>query len=701
MRVLLKSSLALLLFFLPLFGLQSQNPEKDFTVLYKGRFRPSEAYARLWLYDLYHHQSIKTSDLSSFHIGDHSALKFLLGLHVFGSSTWKTAPLFWIKSAELKKLAGLELKRERFSFQELDHAFYGNEETSQIIFNYLATYEYLQSYLNPFNYTLSERFEMKNLLPGLWVQFNRSDLIITSVPEKKKYWPFLTSGKVISKQVRENAPQLLREKKQVSEELLTLFANMRRFELLSGPILHLDEAFETSFKDLYKQNLPPTKIAAALEKEYPLLSRLNAAGSLFQALPSKNQEDWFSFHAFKVKVYSSQENRLVPINNFTIFPDEIFEDIRQKYLEWEKSVLKHTDSDSSNQLFYDFSAALTKAYQQIAGTPYKLAEGKALKYPSSLQLHIESLYYQYPWIEILIFLYTISAACIFFAYRMNNPLLHRLALGSLGFTFLLHTLLLVCRSYILSRPPVSNMFETVIYVPWVTTACGLLLNSVRKHTLILMAACISSISLLMILKLTDLNNSFDNVQAVLDSQFWLMIHVLMIVGSYGIFILGAVVAHIYLLIYLLTPNETATMRTLTHFIQQTLYLGLVLLIPGTLLGGVWAAESWGRFWDWDPKESWAFISICLYLVLVHAYRYHRIGSFGLAIGSVGGLLVISFTWYGVNYILGTGLHSYGFGSGGEIYYYAFMLLELTFSIFMLCIYKSRNRIMPHNQKYSR
>jgi hypothetical protein len=100
------------------------------------------------------------------------------------------------------------------------------------------------------------------------------------------------------------------------------------------------------------------------------------------------------------------------------------------------------------------------------------------------------------------------------------------------------------------------------------------------------------------------------------------------------------------------------------------------------LGGVWAAESWGRFWDWDPKESWAFISICLYLIWVHAYRFHRIASFGLAIGAVTGLLAISFTWYGVNYILGTGLHSYGFGSGGELYYYLFVGAESALLIFV-------------------
>jgi ABC-type transport system involved in cytochrome c biogenesis permease subunit len=109
-------------------------------------------------------------------------------------------------------------------------------------------------------------------------------------------------------------------------------------------------------------------------------------------------------------------------------------------------------------------------------------------------------------------------------------------------------------------------------------------------------------------------------------------------------------------------------------------LGIALLIPGTILGGVWAAESWGRFWDWDPKESWAFISSCAYLIIIHSYTFGHIRGFGLAVGSIVGLLFISFTWYGVNYVLGTGLHSYGFGTGGEFWYYGFILAEALFLI---------------------
>ena len=118
---------------------------------------------------------------------------------------------------------------------------------------------------------------------------------------------------------------------------------------------------------------------------------------------------------------------------------------------------------------------------------------------------------------------------------------------------------------------------------------------------------------------------------------------------------------------------------------KTLYIGTALLIVGTILGGVWAAQSWGRFWDWDPKESWAFISALMYLAFLHAYKFRKIKERGLAIGSILGLMTISFTWYGVNYILGTGLHSYGFGGGGEWLYYSYLLGEGLFICTLLVL----------------
>ena len=157
----------------------------------------------------------------------------------------------------------------------------------------------------------------------------------------------------------------------------------------------------------------------------------------------------------------------------------------------------------------------------------------------------------------------------------------------------------------------------------------------------------------------------------------------MVVGSYALFILSGLLAHLYL-----------SKKEWENFflpVPALLNAGVILLIAGTLLGGVWAHVSWGRFWDWDPKESWAFISSLFYLILVHLYRYYLIGTSGLAMGAIGGLIVITFTWYGVNYLLGVGLHSYGFGQGKWMPYLLFLVFESVFMTVSLTRKKQREK----------
>lgn len=300
----------------------------------------------------------------------------------------------------------------------------------------------------------------------------------------------------------------------------------------------------------------------------------------------------------------------------------------------------------------ELASLLLKGYESLAGKPYLKAAANSLYYPTKGQLRAEVILLKLPLLEIVMGFYFL--ALIF----GRKPLLF------LG--FFVQTTLLFLRSYVLGRPPVTSMMETVIYVPWVIVAVSLLFKiSVR-------AAAFSALTLLILLKLSSLSTSLETIQPVLNSRVWLMTHVLMVVGSYGFFFLSGLLAHIGLL---------TRSKKLAPQVLKTLYLGVALLVSGTILGGVWAAQSWGRFWDWDPKESWAFISSCLYLIVIHAYTFGKVAERGLYIGSILGLLAITFTWYGVNFILGTGLHSYGFGSGGEWLYFGYLALELLFLVY--------------------
>ena len=239
------------------------------------------------------------------------------------------------------------------------------------------------------------------------------------------------------------------------------------------------------------------------------------------------------------------------------------------------------------------------------------------------------------------------------------------------------------RIWIAGRPPVTNMYESIL---WVAFGAGLfaVIFSARHHSTIYLLAASPVIILSLIasdLQPAVLDPSLNPLVPVLRSNFWLTTHVLTITLSYGAFALATALAH-FLLIRSIRSNKlpSADDSWVLH-LYRCLQIGVLLLAVGVILGGVWANYSWGRFWDWDPKETWALIALMAYIILLHGRLGGWWGGYGLAIGSIASFLTILMAWYGVNFVLGRGLHSYGFGNGGQIYVGAFALLEIAFLAF--------------------
>lgn len=175
---------------------------------------------------------------------------------------------------------------------------------------------------------------------------------------------------------------------------------------------------------------------------------------------------------------------------------------------------------------------------------------------------------------------------------------------------------------------------------------------------------------------------FSPLQPVLRDNFWLTIHVLTIVSSYAAGALAWGLGILSLGHYLFGRYpQGAGGRTrapeacveLAGYIYKAMQVAVILLAAGTILGGLWADVSWGRFWGWDPKEVWALVSLLAYMVILHGRYAGWIGNFGLAAGAVLGAAVIGMSWYGVNFLLGAGLHSYGFGQGGQTEFFTFLV----------------------------
>lgn len=229
--------------------------------------------------------------------------------------------------------------------------------------------------------------------------------------------------------------------------------------------------------------------------------------------------------------------------------------------------------------------------------------------------------------------------------------------------FAAHTFGLGLRWYISGHAPWSNGYESMIYIAWVTLLAGVIFAKRNKITLA--ATTILGGVVLLIAHLSWIDPEITNLVPVLNS-YWLTIHVAVIIGSYGFLGLSAVLGFVNLILMIVKTGKnklriSKDIMQLTYINEQSLIVGLYLLTIGTFLGGVWANESWGRYWGWDPKETWALISILVYAIVAHLRLIPGLKS----IFTFNFLSVISFssvlmTYFGVNYYL-SGLHSYASG----------------------------------------
>ena len=318
---------------------------------------------------------------------------------------------------------------------------------------------------------------------------------------------------------------------------------------------------------------------------------------------------------------------------------------------------------------------------------YQLKFGSDV-YPSNMKIESEVFYNEFKVFNRLSYYYAIVGLIMILLLiqqilkeRKWRNYIIKFAFALIGIGFLAHTIGLMGRWFISGHAPWSNAYESVIYIAWATILAGFIFS--RKSLMTVAATAILSSLLLMVAALNWLDPEITNLVPVLDS-YWLIIHVAIITASYGFLALGALLGFLNLILMVIQSSTNksriaASLKELTFINEMSITTGLFMLSVGTFLGGIWANESWGRYWGWDPKETWALASMLIYIFVLHMRFIPKIkGIFAFNLASIVAYSSIIMTYFGVNFYL-SGLHSYAKGDPMPIpsfVYYSIVIVTL-------------------------
>ncbi len=403
-----------------------------------------------------------------------------------------------------------------------------------------------------------------------------------------------------------------------------------------GP--YIEEASKTTNKNQFQKDF-----MKAYENFYLLNQALS--GSMFKIFPIQDDENnrWVSYPELTEVNYSKKDSAIA-------------KNILPYYFETLREARKSGNYNTADDLL----KGITK-FQNNFGASVMPSENKINAEVLYNKVDIFNRLYKYfAMVGMLMFVFIIIQI---FNENKNINTIVKFFKFSIWILFVLLTLGLIARWYISGHAPWSDAYESIIYVGWATVFFGLALGK-KSHLTIASTAFVAAI-ILWVAHENWIDPAISNLQPVLDS-YWLMIHVAVIVGSYGPLTLGMILGLTSLLLMVLTNKNNfkkmkLNIKELSIITEMALTVGLVMLTIGNFLGGQWANESWGRYWGWDPKETWALISIMIYAFVIHMHLVPGLrGKWTFNFASVVAYASIMMTYFGVNFYL-TGLHSYASG----------------------------------------
>src|SRR5471030_1851032 len=274
-------------------------------------------------------------------------------------------------------------------------------------------------------------------------------------------------------------------------------------------------------------------------------------------------------------------------------------------------------------------------------------------------------------------IYVLAGLLAVFSWFNLSETLRRSAVWLIGLAFVIHTTGLIYRMVLEGRPPVTNLYSSAIFIGWGACLLGIILERFYKNGIgAVVSAGMGFITLIIAHNLALEGDTMEKMRAVLDTNFWLATHVVAVTTGYASTFVAGFLALIYILrgVFTTTLDQT-TGKSLARMVYGIVCFATLFSFVGTVLGGIWADQSWGRFWGWDPKENGALIIVIWNAIILHARAGGMIKQRGLMCMAVFGNIVTSWSWFGVN-MLGIGLHSYGFMDAAFWWLLAFVISQI-------------------------
>lgn len=278
-------------------------------------------------------------------------------------------------------------------------------------------------------------------------------------------------------------------------------------------------------------------------------------------------------------------------------------------------------------------------------------------------------------------LYLVCFLLVIFSFLVWKVPLEKASFYLLLLAFLVHTSGLLSRIILQGRPPVTNLYSSAVFVGWVAILLGIILELLYRNRIGTMVSAVTGFcSLIVAHHLSLQGDTMEMMQAVLDSNFWLSTHVVTITIGYSACFLAGFLGIVYVVrgLYSTTVSK-ASQNDLCRMVYGIICFALFFSFVGTVLGGIWADQSWGRFWGWDPKENGALLIVLWNAIILHARMSGHIAKRGMMLMAIFGNVITSFSWFGVN-MLGIGLHSYGFMDKAFIWLLGFIVIQLFFIV---------------------